>query len=99
MGDFDYHHERLAAQQIRERVETRQRSAVPDRRRRRTGRAAVAARLHRLADRIGLSGTPAAPGRPPHPGRLRPAPGRPPQIWVRWKFAYDRDGVGPRWPW
>ncbi len=22
-----------------------------------------------------------------------------PQIAVRWKFAKERDGVGPRWPW
>lgn len=20
-------------------------------------------------------------------------------IFVRWKFAYDFEGVGPRWPW
>ena len=23
----------------------------------------------------------------------------PRQIWVRWKFANERLGVGPRWPW
>ena len=24
---------------------------------------------------------------------------RPSQIFVRWKFRCERDGVGPRWPW
>ena len=52
MSDFDYHAERIARQQIAERVQTVQRSAVPGRRRRRTGRAALASGLHHLADRL-----------------------------------------------
>lgn len=46
--------ERLAAQQIDERVEATRRSRVPGRRRRhpRRGRNALARRLHDLADRL-----------------------------------------------
>ncbi|NUR09136.1 MAG: hypothetical protein HOQ22_19605 [Nocardioidaceae bacterium] len=51
MSDFSTLSDRLAAQQIRERVQTAQRSRVPGQRRPH-GRHALAARLHHLANRI-----------------------------------------------
>ncbi len=49
MSEFSYLADRIAAQQIRERVETARRSHVPGRPH---GRHALAARLHGLANRL-----------------------------------------------
>jgi hypothetical protein len=38
-------------------------------------------------------------GRQVNLGSLHTDPGPERQIFVRWKFWYDREGVGPRWPW
>ena len=49
----------------------------------------------------GMAGSAAVPVQPAS-GAIVVAPGaapRDPQIRVRWKFAYDFDGVGPRCPW
>lgn len=51
MSEFSYHSERIASTLIAERVQNRQRSATPGRRRR-TGRHSIAAGLHSLADRL-----------------------------------------------
>ena len=53
--------------------------------------AAPAAR-HVVRRRPGAQAPDADPGARPGRGALS-------QIWVRWKFWCDRDGVGPRWPW
>lgn len=44
--------DRNATEQIRERVEQTQRSAIPKQRRRHAGRHALARRLHTFADRL-----------------------------------------------
>jgi hypothetical protein len=51
MSDFSYLSDKLASQQIAERVATAQRSRVGSRPQRH-GRHALADRLHRMADRI-----------------------------------------------
>jgi hypothetical protein len=51
MSEFSYLTDRVAAQQIRERVADAQRSALI-RRHRRSGRHSLAAGLHHLADRL-----------------------------------------------
>jgi len=51
MSDFSSLSDRLASQQIRERVQNAQRSRIAVRRRPH-GRHALAARLHHLADRL-----------------------------------------------
>ncbi len=48
----DYSHLALARLQMNERIEQRQRSQRPGRRRRRSGRHSLASGLHRLADRL-----------------------------------------------
>ncbi len=51
MSDFGYYHDRIAAQQISERVARRQAARIPSPRKPR-GRHALAHRLHHLADRL-----------------------------------------------
>lgn len=51
MSEFSFHTDKLAAQQIAERVATAQRSMIPGRTRPR-GRHALARRLHQVADRL-----------------------------------------------
>jgi len=51
MSEFSYLTDRLASQQIAERVATAERSRLPGVRRPH-GRHALAARLHRMADRL-----------------------------------------------
>ena len=51
MSDLSYLHDRLAAQQIAERVATAERSRIPGRSRPH-GRHALAQRLHRVANRL-----------------------------------------------
>jgi hypothetical protein len=53
MSEYDYYVTyRSANDQVRERIEQKQRSRIPGRRRRPTGRHALAQRLHSIADRI-----------------------------------------------
>ena len=51
MSDFSFYSDRIATQQIEERVARRQASRMPSQRRPR-GRHALADRLHRLAERV-----------------------------------------------
>ena len=51
MSEFSFHADRLAAQQIAERVATAERSRIPGRSRPH-GRHALAQRLHRVANRL-----------------------------------------------
>jgi hypothetical protein len=51
MSEFSFHTDKLAAQQIAERVAKAQRSSIPGRSRPH-GRHALARRLHRVADRL-----------------------------------------------
>ena len=52
MSEFSFLTEQLATQLINERVARTRRSHIPDRRRRRTGRRALASGLHTLAHRL-----------------------------------------------
>ena len=51
MSEFSFHTDRIAAQQIAERVATAERSRIPGRSRPH-GRHALAQRLHRVANRL-----------------------------------------------
>ena len=52
MSEFSYFSDRLAAQQINERIQLTRRSQIPGRRRRHANRHVLAERLHSIADRI-----------------------------------------------